>query len=76
MVPGVDLGQNLGLGRIVVAPQLPVLYAESIAPERDIADCRLLGWATPSIYEYVGGGGRNNGTGLTWVWAPIRVWDI
>jgi hypothetical protein len=42
-VPGIDLRQNLGLGQIVVASKLAVLYAEFIAPERDIADGRFLG---------------------------------
>ena len=41
--PGVDLGQNLSLGRIVVTPQVPILYAEPIAPEGEMADSSLLG---------------------------------
>ena len=41
--PGVDLGQNLSLSRVLVAPQVPVLYAEPIAPEGQMADGGLLG---------------------------------
>ena len=41
-VPGINLRQNLGLGKIVVASKLAILYTESIAPERDIADGRFL----------------------------------
>ena len=43
-VPGNNLRQNLGPNQIVVVSKLAVLYAESIAPERDIADGRILSY--------------------------------
>jgi hypothetical protein len=45
---GVDLGEDLGLGWVIVAPQLPILNAKSIAPKREIAYSRLLGWVCGS----------------------------
>jgi hypothetical protein len=40
-VPGIDLGKNLGLDGIVVGSQLAIFYAEPIAPECEMSDCRL-----------------------------------
>jgi hypothetical protein len=41
-VPGIDLGKDLGLGGIVVASQLAVLHAESVAPKGEMSNCGFL----------------------------------
>jgi hypothetical protein len=48
-VPGIDFGKDLGLGGIVVASQLAVLHAESVAPKGEMSNCGFLGLATPGI---------------------------
>ena len=70
-VPGINLRQNLGLGKIVVASKLAVLYAESITPERDIADDRVIGYV---IDVDIKATRRRDGQEPTLVWA--LAWDV
>jgi hypothetical protein len=45
VLPGIDLGQDLCLGRIVVSSQLAVLHAKSVAPKSEMSNRGLLSCA-------------------------------
>jgi hypothetical protein len=44
LLPGIDLGQDLGLGGIVVTSQLAVLHAEAITPKGEMSNRGLLSY--------------------------------
>jgi hypothetical protein len=71
-LPGINLGQDLGLRGIVVASQIAVLHAKSVAPKGEMSNCGLLSWAqaretyrNTHILSTQGEGEARKG--LTWV---------